>query len=106
MGLCNHPAQLGATCDSAPAVKRWGSPRRQGLCSHLAHLWAISDSVPCYARFRSTKARGGVPPPIGGVAPPPPPATAPKIVKHAGVTHWPAAAPRGKKPIADAGTHQ
>ena len=29
-----------------PALKRWGSPRRQGLCSHLAHLWATSDSVP------------------------------------------------------------
>ena len=26
-----------------PALKRWGSPRRQGLCSHLAHLWATSD---------------------------------------------------------------
>ena len=30
-----------------PALKRWGSPRRQGLCSHLAHLGATSDSVPC-----------------------------------------------------------
>ena len=29
-----------------PAVKRWGSLRRQGLCSHLAHLWATSDFVP------------------------------------------------------------
>ena len=29
-----------------PALKRWGSPRRQGLCSHLAHKWATSDSAP------------------------------------------------------------
>ena len=28
-----------------PALKRWGTPRRQGLCSHLAHLWATSDSA-------------------------------------------------------------
>ena len=28
-----------------PAVKRWGSLRRQGLCSHLAHLWATCDSA-------------------------------------------------------------
>ena len=30
----------------SPALKRWGSPRRQGLCSHIAHKWATSDSVP------------------------------------------------------------
>ena len=29
-----------------PALRRWGSPRRQGLCSHLAHKWANSDSAP------------------------------------------------------------
>ena len=30
-----------------PALKLWGSHRRQGLCSHCAHLWATSDSAPC-----------------------------------------------------------
>ena len=74
-GLCSHLAHLWATSDSVPwlysggeppggrgyvatlptcgpllilppALKRWGSPRRQGLCTHLAHLWATSDSVP------------------------------------------------------------
>ena len=29
-----------------PALKRWGSPRRQGLHSHLAHKWATSDFAP------------------------------------------------------------
>ena len=29
-----------------PALKRWGSPRRQVLCSHLAYLWATCDSAP------------------------------------------------------------
>ena len=30
----------------APALKRWGSPRRQGLRSHLAHKWATSEFAP------------------------------------------------------------
>ena len=30
----------------APALRRWGSPRRQSLCSHLAHKWATSDFAP------------------------------------------------------------
>ena len=29
-----------------PALRRWGSRRRQALCSHLAHLWATSDLAP------------------------------------------------------------
>ena len=47
--LCSHLAHKWAISDSPPpALKRWGSPRRQGLCSHLAHLWATSDSAPCF----------------------------------------------------------
>ena len=30
----------------APALKRWGPPRRQGICSYLAHLWATAHSAP------------------------------------------------------------
>ena len=32
----------------SPALKRWGSPRRQGLCSQSAHVWATSDFLPCF----------------------------------------------------------
>ena len=74
-GLCSHLAHLWATSDFAPrseaegnplggkgyvatlptcgpllilppALRRWGSLKRQGLCSHLAHKWATSDFVP------------------------------------------------------------
>ena len=41
-----------------PAVKRWGSPRRQRLCSHLAHKWATSDFAP---RFEAE----GIPEAVG-----------------------------------------
>ena len=80
-GLCSHLAHLWATSDFAPrfeavgtppgsrgyvatlptsgppvilspALKRWGSPRRQGLCSHLAHLWATCDCSLAYHRLR------------------------------------------------------
>ena len=37
---------LKSTMILPPALKRWGSPRRQGLRSHLAHKWATSDSTP------------------------------------------------------------
>ena len=47
MGLCSHLAHLWALfLILPPALRRWGSPRRQGLCSHLAHKWANSDSAP------------------------------------------------------------
>ena len=41
-----NPPTCGPLLMLSPALKRWGSLRRQGLCSHLAHL-GTSDFVPC-----------------------------------------------------------
>ena len=86
-GLCSHLAHLWATSDSVPwlysggeppggrgyvatlptcgpllilppALKRWGTPRRQGLCTHLAHLWAPSDSSLALKRWGPRMRKG------------------------------------------------
>ena len=48
---------------SPPALRRWGSPRRQELCSHPAHLWATSDLA---LRFEAV----GIPEAAGVMWPP------------------------------------
>ena len=45
-GLCSHLADLWAPWNSAPRSKAVGTPRPQGLCSRLAHCWATTESAP------------------------------------------------------------
>ena len=42
----------------SPAMKHWGSPRRQGLGSHCAHMWATFYFVPCYEALGTPETAG------------------------------------------------